>query len=142
MAKQIAAGALNNKIVPKGTDESGQLMEALFAMQRSLSSLAQGVLNGSHYIGVESREIANGNESLAARTEEQATALQEAASNMEEISTTVQHNIDHAKAANGLVLEAGDIANRAGVAMSQVVGTMDSILFANTWPEPDRKSVV
>ena len=127
VAKQIAAGALNNKIVPKGTDESGQLMEALFAMQRSLSSLAQGVLNGSHYIGVESREIANGNESLAARTEEQATALQEAASNMEEISTTVQHNIDHAKAANGLVLEAGDIANRAGVAMSQVVGTMDSI---------------
>jgi len=127
VAKQIAAGALNNKIVPKGSDESGQLMDALFAMQRSLSSLAQGVLNGSHYIGVESREIASGNESLAARTEEQATALQEAASNMEEISTTVQHNIDHAKAANGLVLEAGDIANRAGVAMSQVVGTMDSI---------------
>jgi methyl-accepting chemotaxis protein len=127
VAKQIAAGALNNKIVPKGTDESGQLMEALFAMQRSLSSLAQGVLNGSHYIGVESREIARGNESLAARTEEQAAALQEAASNMEEVSTTVQHNIDHAKAANGLVLEAGDIANRAGAAMSQVVGTMDSI---------------
>jgi methyl-accepting chemotaxis protein len=127
ISKQIAVGALNNSIVPKSTDESGQLMAALFAMQRSLSSLAQGVLNSAYYIDMGALQIARGNESLAARTEEQATAVQEAASNMEEISTTVQQNIDNAKAANQLVQEAGDIANRAGAAMSQVVGTMDSI---------------
>ena len=127
ISKQIAAGALNNIIVPKSSDESGQLMAALFAMQRSLSSLAQGVLTSAFHIDMGALQIARGNESLAARTEEQATAVQEAATNMEEISTTVQQNIDNAKAANQLVQEAGGIASRAGVAMSQVVGTMDSI---------------
>jgi methyl-accepting chemotaxis protein len=127
ISKQIAVGALNNSIVPKGSDESGQLMAALFAMQRSLSSLAHGVMNSAYYIDMGALQIARGNESLAARTEEQATAVQEAASNMEEVSTTVQQNMDNAKAANQLVQEAGDIASRAGAAMSQVVGTMDSI---------------
>ena len=127
LAKQIAVGALNNKIEVHGHDETAQLMAALFAMQRSLSSLAQGVLEGARYIGEESREIARGNESLAARTEEQATALQEAASNMEEVSTTVKMNVDNARAANTLAQEAGGIANQAGAAMGQVVGTMDSI---------------
>ncbi|MEI8168237.1 MAG: methyl-accepting chemotaxis protein [Rhodoferax sp.] len=127
ISKQIAVGALNNTITPKGSDEAGQLMAALFAMQRSLSSLAQGVMTSAYHIDMEALQIARGNESLAARTEEQATAVQEAASNMEEISTTVKQNIDNAKAANALVQEAGDIANRAGMAMSQVVGTMDSI---------------
>ena len=127
ISKQIAVGALNNTIIPKGSDEAGQLMAALFAMQRSLSSLAQSVMVSAYHIDMEALQIARGNESLAARTEEQSTAVQEAASNMEEISTTVQQNIDHAKAANQLVQDAGDIASRAGVAMSQVVGTMDSI---------------
>jgi methyl-accepting chemotaxis protein/aerotaxis receptor len=127
VSKQIAVGALNNTILPQGTDEAGQLIAALFAMQRSLSSLAHSVLTSAHQIDQESVQIAKGNESLAARTEEQATAVQEAASNMEEIATTVQKNIDNAKAANQLVREADAIANRAGAAMSQVVGTMDSI---------------
>ena len=127
ISKQIAVGALNNTITPKGSDEAGQLMAALFAMQRSLSSLAQGVMTSAYHIDVGALEIARGNESLAARTEQQASALQEAASNMEEISTTVKQNIDNAKAANELVQEAGSIASRAGVAMGQVVGTMGSI---------------
>ncbi len=127
LAKQIAVGALNNNIQAKTTDEAGQLMNALFTMQRSLASLAAGVLNSARYIGVESREISKGNENLAARTEEQATALQETASNMEEVSATVKLNIDNAKSANALAQEAAEIASRSGVAMGQLVGTMDSI---------------
>lgn len=127
VAKQIAAGALNNKIELKGGDEAGQLMAALFAMQRSLASLAGGVLGGAERIQQEATEISQGNNSLASRTEEQAVALQEASSNMEEVSITVQHNADRAQSANTLAREAGGIANQAGVAMGQVVGTMDAI---------------
>ncbi len=131
VAKQIAAGALNNKIELKSSDEAGQLMAALFAMQRSLASLAEGVLGGADHIRQQARNISQGNDSLAARTEEQAVALQEAASNMEEVSVTVGHNTDRAKSANTLAQEAGSIARQAGLAMGQVVGSMDAIAHSS-----------
>jgi PAS domain S-box-containing protein len=127
VAKQIAAGALNNAIAPKGRDETGELTAALFTMQKSLASLANGVLQGARNIGTESKEISVGNESLAARTEQQAASLQETASSMEQVATTVRQNIENAQSANALVQEAGSIAARGGAAMEQMVGTMDAI---------------
>jgi methyl-accepting chemotaxis protein len=127
ISKQIAAGYLANKIDNSGSDEVGQLMNSLFAMQRALASMAHTVLASAHSVSGEANGISQSNEALAGRTEEQASSLQETASNMEEVSTTVKHNIDNAKAANQLVQEAGSIATAGGAAMDKVVGTMDTI---------------
>ena len=127
IAKQIAVGALNNHIKPKGRDETAELMAALFAMQRSLASLAQGVMGSARLINAESREIAVGNQSLAARTEEQAVSLREAASDMEQVSTKVRKNVESAELANQVAKDAGQVALKGGTAMGLMVGTMDSI---------------
>jgi PAS domain S-box-containing protein len=127
ISKQIAAGYLANKIDNSGSDEVGQLMHSLFAMQKALASMAHTVLASAHSVSGEANGISQSNEALAARTEQQAASLQETTSNMEEVSTTVKHNIEHAKAANQLVQEAGGIVTAGGAAMDKVVGTMDNI---------------
>ena len=127
ISKQIAAGYLANKIDNSGSDEVGQLMHALFAMQKALASMAHAVHQSAESVSSEASSISHSNEALAGRTEEQASSLQETASNMEEVSTTVKHNIDNAKTANQLVQEAGAIVTAGGAAMDKVVGTMDTI---------------
>jgi methyl-accepting chemotaxis protein/aerotaxis receptor len=126
-SKQIAVGALNNHIKPKGRDETAELMAALFAMQRSLASMAHGVLGSARLINAESREISVGNQSLAARTEEQAVSLREAASDMEHVSNKVRKNVENAELANRVAKDAGQVALKGGTAMGLMVGTMDSI---------------
>ena len=127
ISKQIATGFLANKIDNTGSDEAGQLMQSLFAMQRALASMAHTVLASAQSVSGEANGISQSNEALAGRTEQQASSLQETASNMEEVATTVKHNIDNAKAANQLVQEAGSIVTAGGTAMDKVVGTMDTI---------------
>ena len=127
IAKQIAAGALTNKINNTGSDEASQLMQALHAMQQSLASMAETILVSAERVNTEAGDINQSNQALAGRTEEQASSLQEAAANMEEVSTTVQKNTVNARAANQLVQEAGTIVTQGGAAMGRVVGTMDSI---------------
>lgn len=127
ISKQIAAGYLANKIDNSGSDEVGQLMQSLFAMQRALGSMAHAVLASAQSVSGEANGISQSNEALAGRTEQQASSLQETTSNMDEVSTTVKLNIDHAIAANNLVQEAGTIVGAGGAAMDKVVGTMDTI---------------
>ncbi|MEI8155317.1 MAG: methyl-accepting chemotaxis protein [Burkholderiales bacterium] len=127
ISKQIAVGYLANKVDNSGSDEAGQLMQSLFAMQKALASMAHMVLSSAESVSAEASSISQNNEALAGRTKEQASSLQETASNMEEVSTTVQQNIDNAKAANQLVQEAGSIVTAGGAAMDMVVGTMDTI---------------
>ena len=90
IAKQIAAGFLANRIDNAGSDETGQLMHALHAMQKSLASMAEKIIISSESVSAEASAIGQSNEALAARTEQQAVALQETSSNMEQVSVTVK----------------------------------------------------
>ena len=127
IARQISAGYLANQINNTGHDETAQLMHALYAMQKSLASMAQTVLISADLVSTEAQTISQSNDALAVRTEQQAASLQETASNMEQVSATVKQNIENARIANQLVQDAGAIATQGGAAMGQVVGTMDSI---------------
>lgn len=127
ISKQIAVGYLANKIDNTGTDETGQLMNSLFAMQRALASMAHAIQQSAESVRSEAQSISRSNEALVERTESQASGLQETASSMEEVSSTVKHNIHNAVSANDLVQEAGTIVSAGGAAMDSVVGTMDSI---------------
>ncbi|MBP6484234.1 MAG: Tar ligand binding domain-containing protein [Rhodoferax sp.] len=127
ISKQIAVGYLANTIDNSGTDEAGQLMNSLFAMQRALASTAHVIHLSAESVRAEAQAISHSNEALAGRTEEQAASLQETASNMEQVSATVKHNIHNAISANDLVQQAGTIVTAGGAAMDNVVGTMDTI---------------
>ena len=127
VAKQIAAGNLTASVRARGNDETGQLLHALAVMKTSLASIITSVHANAEAIGIASNEIAAGNADLSQRTEMQASSLEETASSMEELSSTVRQNADHSEHARQLVHDTRDIAAQGGVAMDQVVETMESI---------------
>ena len=105
----------------------GLLLQALAAMQSSLSSVVTTVRSGSEGVATASAEIAQGNNDMSARTESQASALEQTAASMEELSGTVRQNADSARSANQLALSASSVAIKGGEVVAQVVDTMKGI---------------
>ena len=127
IAQQVAAGDLTANIEASSEDETGQLMHALKAMNDNLLKIVGEVRVGTDTIATASSEIASGNLDLSSRTEQQAGSLEETASAMEQLTATVKQNSDNAKQANQLAVSAAEVAVQGGVAVGQVVDTMQAI---------------
>ncbi|HWI82610.1 methyl-accepting chemotaxis protein, partial [Ramlibacter sp.] len=126
VAASVASGNLNSRIEVHGTDETGQLMQALHTMNGSLADVVGQVRRGTDTIATASGQIAAGNQDLSRRTEEQAASLEETAASMEELTGTVKQNADNARQANQLAQSAADVAVKGGTVVGQVVDTMAS----------------
>ncbi len=126
-ARVIAASDLSQTVDSKRKDELGDLLRALGQMQGALRGLVRQVRNSTDSIGTASAEIAVGTQDLSARTEQAASNLQQTASSMEQITATVKQSADSARQANQLAASASEVAIRGGVAVSQVVATMEDI---------------
>jgi len=127
VAKKVASGDLTTDVQVTGTDETGQLLNALKEMNDSLLVTVSKVRSGTENIAVASGEIASGNADLSARTNNQAAALQQTASAMDELTSTVRQNAESAEHANLLVNKASDRATKGGEVVNEVVATMESI---------------
>ena len=127
VAKTVAAGDLTSQIHSTGTDETGQLMQALKEMNDNLRSIVGRVRLGTDTIATATGEIASGNMDLSSRTEQQAGSLEETASAMEELTATVKQNADNARQANQLASTASKVALQGGDVVGQVVDTMSAI---------------
>ncbi|SFC67884.1 methyl-accepting chemotaxis protein [Polaromonas sp. OV174] len=127
VAETVASGDLTSRIESSASDETGQLMHALKAMNDSLAKVVGEVRLGTDTIATASSQIAAGNQDLSSRTEEQASSLEETAASMEELTSTVKQNADNARQANQLAVSASSVAVRGGSVVSQVVDTMGSI---------------
>jgi len=126
-AENIADGDLTHPIVAAGNDETGQLLQALAAMQSRLASIVGNVRHSAEGVATASAEIASGNNDLSARTEQQASALEETAASMEELGSTVRQNADNARQANQLAMSASSVAKQGGDVVAEVVDTMKGI---------------
>ena len=128
VAQRVAGGDLTNWIDENtAKDETGQLLDALKVMNKSLRKIVRKVRGGTDAIGTASEQIASGNADLSQRTEQQASSLQETASSMEELTSTVLHNSENAKHANHLAAGASEVAMKGGKVIGEVVDTMSSI---------------
>jgi methyl-accepting chemotaxis protein len=127
VARRVAQGDLGGPILVKTTNEVGQLMAALKAMNDNLHHIVSQVRNGTDTIVNASSEIARGNMDLSSRTEQQASSLEETASAMEELTSTVKENADHAQEANQLAASASDVARQGGKVVHEVINTMATI---------------
>jgi methyl-accepting chemotaxis protein len=107
--------------------ETGRLQQALVRMQGSLRRIVGDVRAGTDAIASAAGEIAAGNLDLSARTETQASALEETAASMEQLTATVRQNAENARQADVLVRSTSEVAARSGVAVGEVVHTMEAI---------------
>ena len=127
VAQHVAAGDLSSSILADGEDETGQLLEALGTMSRSLSEIVTRVRQGSEAVSGAAGAMARGNADLAQRTSEQAAGLEETASSMEELTATVKQNAQNAKRASDLAGGAIEVASKAEREMKQAVESMESM---------------
>ena len=127
IAGEVAAGNLGVNASSQRHDEVGDLVRALGAMTQQLSGSMRSVLASSDSIRTASSEIACGNLDLSVRTERAASNLQQAASAMVQLTSTIRQSADSAGQANQLAASAAEVAARGGVAVSQVVQTMNEI---------------
>ncbi|HEX6707979.1 MAG TPA: methyl-accepting chemotaxis protein [Albitalea sp.] len=131
VAQTVAAGDLGSRIEVTTRDETGQLLQALQAMNASLVKIVEQVRQSSDSIATGSGQIATGNQDLSQRTEEQASNLQQTAASMEQLTSTVKNNADTARAANQLASSAREVAVQGGAVVGQVVATMGDISAAS-----------
>jgi methyl-accepting chemotaxis protein len=127
LAQSVAAGDLSARITVQGSDEVGQLLQALKEMNTSLQRIVGQVRQGTDSIASASSQIASGNQDLSSRTEEQASSLEQTAASMEELTSTVQQNASNAQQANQMASAASQVAVRGGSTVAQVVQTMSAI---------------
>ncbi|WP_353091032.1 methyl-accepting chemotaxis protein [Methylibium sp.] len=127
VAETVAAGDLSSRIEVTRSDEIGQLLVALKAMNDNLVKVVGTVRASSDSIATGSAQIATGNADLSQRTEEQAANLQQTAASMEQISATVRSGSETAREAAQLAASASAVAARGGQAVEQVVTTMADI---------------
>jgi methyl-accepting chemotaxis protein len=102
-------------------------MTSLGAMNASLHQMVTQVRQSADSIQTASSEVATGNQDLSSRTEQTASNLQQTASSMEQLTGTVKQSADSARQANQLATSAAEVAARGGVAVGQVVTTMEDI---------------
>ncbi len=127
LSRAVAQGDLSGAPIPHGTNEVGQLLQALQQMRSQLTQVVRQVRGGSESVATASVQIAQGNTDLSARTESQASALEETAASMEQLNATVRQNADSAQQASQLAANASTVAVQGGEVVAQVVDTMHGI---------------
>ena len=127
LSRAVAQGDLSGAPIAHGTNEVGQLLQALMQMRTQLTQVVRQVRGGSESVATASMQIAQGNTDLSARTESQASALEETAASMEQLNATVRQNADSAQQASQLAANASTVAVQGGEVVAQVVDTMQGI---------------
>lgn len=124
----IAQGDLSQRIQPSLRDnELNQLFVSVRRMQEKLIRTMSLMRNLADEVLAEAREMIDRNDGLTSRVESQGSALQQTAASMEQLASTVRQNADNAHQANQLAVTASEVAQRGGVAVGEVVSTMQDI---------------
>jgi methyl-accepting chemotaxis protein len=131
VAERVADGDLSTQIGAVTRDETGRLLGALRAMNERLQSAVGNVRRGADTVASAAVELSSGNDDLASRTSQQAAALEETAAAMEELTVSVRQNAEHAQQASVFAASAASIAVDSGVAVGDIVQTMERITEAS-----------
>lgn len=127
VARSVASGDLTSDIRIDSSDETGQLMAALKAMNDSLAQIAGRVRGATDTISSVSVQIEKDNLDLSDRTERQASSLEETASAMEQLTSTVHQNANNARQANQFADAASQVAVKGNEMVGEVVSNMVGI---------------
>jgi len=123
----LSRGDLTENITNEYSGTFGQLKDDANSTVDKLKDIIEQIKEAADSINTGAREIAMGNNDLSYRTEEQAASLEQTAASMEELTSAVQHNAANAEKANQLAINAAEVASKGGVAVGQVVTTMEDI---------------
>jgi methyl-accepting chemotaxis protein len=131
VAGAIAGGDLAVDVPAGRSDELGELLASLAAMQDGLRTMVRSIRAGTEEVGGASSQIAAGNQDLSARTERAASNLQETTAAVGGLEESLRGSASQAGQARSLADEAAGVARQGGEVVGQVVRTMDAIQEAS-----------
>ncbi|MCV2350633.1 methyl-accepting chemotaxis protein [Paucibacter sp. Y2R2-4] len=126
IAQRIADGDLR-ALKHQGVTFQGSVIQAMATMQQSLASLIQAVGDNVKQVANASEEIALASHDLSTRTEQQAANLEQVAATAQELNSSVQRTSVSAHEAHQLSNASSQAADAGGLAVGQVVNTMEQI---------------
>ncbi|MDT9000484.1 methyl-accepting chemotaxis protein [Paucibacter sp. APW11] len=126
-AESISNGDLTHDIRADGTDELGQMLQAMLEMQTALRGVVSSVSSAASEVAQNSQQIAGGNNDLADRTARSASSLQTTAASVEEIAANLSGASELTRKAASIAGKARQSASAGGNAVAQVVATMQDI---------------
>jgi methyl-accepting chemotaxis protein len=126
-AEAIRNGDLTHDIPRAGSDELGQMLETMQAMQEALSGVVSSVGAAANDVAESTNQIVGGNVDLSDRTARSASSLQTTAASVEEIAANLSGASELTRKAAGIASKARNSASAGGKVVSQVVATMQEI---------------
>jgi methyl-accepting chemotaxis protein len=124
---KMAEGFIDQEVEKRAQGEMGEMnraMQTFSARLReivaTLSSIADGVAEGS-------RELSNGAEQLSEGANSQASSTEEVSASMEQMDSSIQQNADNAKETEQIAAKASEDAQKSAEAVRQTVDAMRNI---------------
>jgi len=131
-AAQIASGDLTDDVDSRARDELGDLLRGLGRMREALHESVSTVKTSADAIAHASGEVSAGSLDLSSRTEEAAASLEQTAAAMQQVTESATANARAASDATQLASGASSVAERGGVAVGEVIRTMEGIQHSST----------
>ena len=126
-AKEVSRGNLDVSISAHSADETGELLDALSAMVRNLSTVVAEVRVGARALSTASAQVAATAQSLSASTSEQASSVEETTASLEEMSASIAANAEHAKQSEQMALRGAKDAGDSSLSVQETVEAMTTI---------------
>ena len=126
-ARILAGGDLTTRMAVDRHDELGQLQAFVRQLNLNLASILVDIRSNFTLTRSTTTQVRAANADLSARTEAQAANLEQTSAHMGQITGTVSQTADNVNTASGVASEATALAERTGVAVTQVVAAMNDI---------------
>ena len=127
VARRIADGDLQERVVPEGRDEVTELQQAMVDMADQLSHVIGEVRAGAHLLASASSQVTSTAQALSQGTGEQAISVEQTSSSLRQISVTVTSFAESGRRSEGMARDASRSAEEGGEAVRQSVAAMRSI---------------
>ncbi|HTV83933.1 MAG TPA: methyl-accepting chemotaxis protein [Dyella sp.] len=127
VAQRIARGELGQAIAIGRSDEIGDLLRALAAMDAQLAGVVRQVRNGAANVREGAQRLENSTLALSQRTQSQAASLEESSASMEQLAASVAEAAGVAEQAHRIAITSRELAEQGQRVVDDTVAAMDAI---------------
>jgi methyl-accepting chemotaxis protein len=124
-AHEVSQGNLMVEL--RERSDNDELMKALIAMVRQLTTVVSQVKSAADNVAAGSVEMSSGADTLSQGASQQAAAAQEASSSMEEMTANIRHSADNAQQTEKIAVKSADDAMAGSRAVIETVAAMQEI---------------
>lgn len=127
VANELSLGNLTSTVEVHGTDETGQMLQALKDMSGRLSQTLAEVKNSAGAVASAASQVAAAAQTVSQGTSEQAASVEETTSSLEEMSASISQNAENSRLVEEMSAKGAGDADASGKVVNETVVAMKAI---------------